>query len=180
MGTYGQFCAVARGLEVIGERWTLLIVRELLCGSSTFTEIQRGLPRIPRATLAARLRSLTAAGLVTADGAGYQLTEAGAALAPVVTSVAHWATTTVAAELRPEHLDAAALTWDIQRRVDRAALPDRTVVVELEFPDRPVRDRMYWMHLARTRVDLCRDDTGAPVDLWLSGPSHAITRWLAG
>src|SRR5882757_10147145 len=111
---YGQFCAVARALEVLDERWTLLVVRELMLGASSFTDIRRGLPRIPRATLSARLRTLRAAGVVDED---YRLTEAGVALAPVVRELARWAVITDSATLTEDDLDTAALTWDMQRRV---------------------------------------------------------------
>ncbi|WP_063766164.1 winged helix-turn-helix transcriptional regulator [Streptosporangium amethystogenes] len=177
MNGYGQFCAVARALEILGERWTLLIVRELLLGASTFTDIRRGLPRLPRATLSARLRALRAAGIV--DG-GYQLTEAGAALAPVVRELARWAVATDSVALTEDDLDTAALTWDMRRRVDTAALPERTVVLAIEFTDRRPADSRYWLHLSRTSVDLCRQDTGAPVDVWLTAPTAAATRWWLG
>ncbi|WP_169985716.1 winged helix-turn-helix transcriptional regulator [Microbispora sp. H10836] len=177
MNGYGQFCAVARALELLGERWTLLIVRELLLGASTFTDIRRGLPRIPRATLSARLRALRAAGLVDND---YRLTEAGTALAPVVRELARWAVATDSAALTEDDLDTAALTWDMQRRVDAAALPERTVVLAIEFTDRPPADRRYWLHLSRMSVNLCRQDTGAPVDVWLTSPTEAATRWWLG
>jgi DNA-binding HxlR family transcriptional regulator len=181
MGGYGQFCAVARALDVLGERWTLLIVRELLLGTRTFTDIRRGLPRIPRATLSARLRGLRAAGIVEAAAGGeYQLTEAGAALFPVVRELARWATVTDSAALSRDDLDTAALTWDMQRRVDTAALPERTVVLAIEFTDRPAADRNFWLHLSRTDVNLCRADTGAPVDLWLTAPTAETTRWWLG
>ncbi|MBO4272912.1 MULTISPECIES: winged helix-turn-helix transcriptional regulator [Microbispora] len=178
MNGYGQFCAVARALELLGERWTLLIVRELLLGASTFTDIRRGLPRIPRATLSARLRALRAAGIVVDDD--YRLTEAGSALAPVVRELARWAVVTGSAALTEDDLDTAALTWDMQRRVDSTTLPERTVVLAIEFTDRPPADRRYWLHLSRTSVNLCRQDTGAPVDVWLAAPTAAATRWWLG
>ncbi|WP_410659686.1 winged helix-turn-helix transcriptional regulator [Amycolatopsis sp. lyj-112] len=174
MTGYGQFCAVARALDVVGERWALLVVRELLLGASTFTEIRRGLPRIPRATLSARLRALRAAGIVDD---GYRLTNAGVALAPVVRELARWAVATESAALTEDDLDTAALTWDIQRRINVEALPERTVVLALDFTD---RDERYWLYLSRTGVNLCRQDTGAPVDIWLAAPTMAVTRWWLG
>jgi len=181
MAGYGQFCAVARALEVLGERWTLLIVRELLLGARTFTDICRGLPRIPRATLSARLRGLRAAGIIEAAAGGqYQLTEAGAALFPVVRELARWATVTDSAALSHDDLDTAALTWDMHRRVNTAALPERTVVLAIEFTDRAAADRNFWLHLSRAAVNLCREDTGAPVDLWLTAPTEGTTRWWLG
>jgi DNA-binding HxlR family transcriptional regulator len=183
MGGYGQFCAVARALEVLGERWTLLIVRELLLGARTFTDICRGLPRIPRATLSSRLRGLRAAGIIEAAASGggeYQLTEPGASLFPVVRELARWATVTDSVPLSHDNLDTAALTWDMQRRVNTTALPDRTVVLAIEFTDRAAPDRNFWLHLSRTNVNLCREDTGAPVDLWLAAPTAETTRWWLG
>ncbi|MET8428422.1 helix-turn-helix domain-containing protein [Nocardia sp. NPDC004860] len=177
MGGYGQFCAVARALEVVGERWTLLIVRELLMGAASFSDIRRGLPRIPRATLSARLRGLRAAGIVDAD---YSLTDAGLALAPVVQELARWAVRTGSAALSEDDLDTAALTWDMQRRIDATQLPARTVVLALTFTDRRPADRFFWLHVSPTGVNLCRDDTGAPVDVWLTAPTTEVTRWWIG
>jgi DNA-binding HxlR family transcriptional regulator len=181
MTRYGQFCAVARALEVLGERWTLLIVREMLLGATTFTDIRRGLPRIPRATLASRLRGLEKRGVVeVVPGGAYRLTESGTTLAPVVRELARWATVSDRAALTDDHLDAAALTWDMRRRINTTALPARTVVVALDFIDRDATDRYFWLHLSRTEVNLCRDDTGAPVDLWVSAPTEPVTRWWLG
>lgn len=177
MTGYGQFCAVARALEVLGERWTLLIVRELLLGASSFTDIRRGLPRLPRATLSARLRALRGAGIL---GEGYQLTEAGTALAPVVQELARWAVVTDSATLTEDDLDTAALTWDMQRRIEPSALPERTVVLAIEFTDRRAAESRYWLHMSPTSVNLCQQDTGRPVDLWLSTPTWPVTRWWVG
>jgi DNA-binding HxlR family transcriptional regulator len=167
-------------MDLLGERWTLLVIRELLLGATTFTEIKGGLPRIPRATLSDRLAKLERAGILDTSKGGYRLTEAGLALADVVRDLALWATITESASLREEDLDAAALTWDIQRRVDQHALPDRLVVLEIEFTDRPKSDRRFWLHLSPSKVDLCRQDTGAPVDVWIAAPLEPVTRWWLG
>lgn len=181
MDGYGQFCAVARALEVLGERWTLLIVREMMLGATTFTDIRSGLPRIPRATLSSRLRGLGKRGIVeVVPGGTYRLTESGMMLAPVMRELARWATVNDRAALTDDHLDTAALTWDMRRRINTTVLPDRTVVVALEFTDRDPDDRYFWLHLSRTEVNLCRDDTGAPVDLWLTAPTEPVTRWWLG
>ncbi|GAB2445876.1 winged helix-turn-helix transcriptional regulator [Nocardia tengchongensis] len=177
MGGYGQFCAVARALDVLGERWTLLIVRELMMGAASFSDIRRGLPRIPRATLSTRLRALRAAGIIDAD---YRLTDSGRDLAPVLQELARWAVDADSAALSEGDLDTAALTWDMQRRIDMTELPDRTVVLALTFTDRQPTDRYFWLHLSPTGVNLCRDDTGAPVDLWLTAPTLALTKWWTG
>jgi DNA-binding HxlR family transcriptional regulator len=180
MNGYGQFCAVARALDVVGERWTLLIVREMLFGPVTFGDIRRGIPRIPSATLTSRLRTLRTAGIVDLSDRRYQLTNSGLTLAPIIRELARWAMTTESAALSDDDLDTAALTWDMQRRVDVDALPEHTVVLALEFTDRPPRDRYFWLHLSKTNVTLCRQDTGAPVDLWFTAPTAEITQWWLG
>ena len=180
MSGYGQFCAIARALEVLDERWTLLIVREFLLGATSFTDIRRGLPRIPRGTLSTRLRHLRVAGIVEPHEGGYRLTEAGTSLAPILREMARWATFSGSANLSDDNLDTVALTWDIQRRVDVTALPGQKVVVAIEFTDRPVADRYFWLHLARTDINLCREDTGAPVDVWITAPTEDLTRWWLG
>lgn len=180
MNGYGQFCAVARALDVVGERWTLLIVREMLPGPTTFGNIRRGIPRIPSATLANRLRSLRNSGVVEMSDRHHRLTESGLALAPVVLELARWAMTSESAALSDDDIDTAALTWDMQRRVDVDALPDRTVVIAIEFTDRSPSDRYFWLHLSKADVNLCRDDTGAEVSLWLQAPAPDLTRWWLG
>ncbi|MQA96694.1 MAG: transcriptional regulator [Streptosporangiales bacterium] len=180
MNGYGQFCAVARALDVVGARWTLLIVREMLSGPVTFGDIRRGIPRIPPATLSSRLRALRTAGLVDVSDRRYRLTDAGLTLAPIVRELARWGMTTESTALSEDDFDTAALTWDMQRRVDVDALPGHTVVLALEFTDRPPRDRYFWLHLSKTNVNLCRQDTGAPVDLWLTAPTAEVTQWWLG
>ena len=127
MKSYGQFCSMARALDLLGERWTLLIVRELLCGSRRFGEIQRGIPRISRTMLSARIRELADAGAIERlDGDGgpeYRLTPAGLELAAVVRELGTWGQRWLPRELHATELDARALMWDIHRRVRREALP---------------------------------------------------------
>lgn len=113
-------------------------------------------------------------------GEGYQLTEAGTALAPVVQELARWAVVTDSATLTEDDLDTAALTWDMQRRIEPSALPERTVVLAIEFTDRRAAESRYWLHMSPTSVNLCQQDTGRPVDLWLSTPTWPVTRWWVG
>src|ERR671923_2424632 len=131
--SYGQFCSVARALDLLGERWTLLIVRELLSGSCRFGEVQRGIPRISRTMLSARFRELADAGVIERRqgariGSEYRLTPAGLELAAVVRELGTWGQRWLPRELRRTELDANALLWDIQRRVRREALPDQPLV----------------------------------------------------
>src|SRR5439155_21284927 len=117
MRSYGQYCPVAVAAELLADRWTLLIVRELMVGSHRFNEIERGLPRISRSLLSGRLRQMERAGLVerrplaVGSGSGYHLTEAGADLKPIVRELGHWAVRWAFADPRDDQLDGGLLLW---------------------------------------------------------------------
>jgi DNA-binding HxlR family transcriptional regulator len=166
MRGYGQFCPVAQALEILGERWTLLVVRELLDGSHRFNEIHRGVPLMSPTLLSQRLRRLVRAGIVEHGPHGeYHLTAAGHELAPVVEGLGVWGVRWASDEIRAEHLDPANLVWDMRRRVDRDAVPDRRVVVELRFRGVTEGHTAWWLTVTRADVDVCLSDPGFGVDL---------------
>ena len=119
MTDYGQFCTVARGAEIFGERWTPLVVRELLCGSTHFNDIRRGVPRMSATLLTQRLRKLEEVGVVRRvrgeDGLEYRLTAAGKELRPIVLQIGNWGARWIGSRLKREQLDAGFLMWDIRR-----------------------------------------------------------------
>ena len=137
MKSYGQFCSIARALDLLGERWTLLIVRELLCGSRRFGDVRRGIPRISRTILSARLRELLDAGVIAregeAGGSGYRLTTAGLELEGAVRELGTWGQRWLPRDLSGEELDTDALVWDMRRRVNLDALPAIPIVARLEI-----------------------------------------------
>jgi len=145
MKSYGQFCSIARALDLLGERWTLLIVRELLCGSRRFGDVRRGIPRISRTMLSARLRELIDAGVIVRDGSAddpsYQLTNSGLELAGAVRELGTWGQRWLPRELARGELDPDVLVWDMRRRVNLDALPSApgggAATCRLPTPDRP-------------------------------------------
>ena len=124
---YGQFCPVARAAEVFGERWTPLVVRELLCGSTRFNDIRRGVPRMSTTLLAQRLRKLEEIGVIervrAAGGAEYRLTAAGEDLRPIVMALGHWGARWMGSGLKRDQLDVGLLLWDIRRFARRELFP---------------------------------------------------------
>jgi DNA-binding HxlR family transcriptional regulator len=184
MKTYGQFCSVARALELLGERWTLLIVRELLSGSRRFGEVQRGVPRISRTMLAARLRELLDAGVIErrAGGAGpeYRLTAAGAELAGVVRELGTWGQRWLPRRLQPAELDPRPVIWDLHRRVRRDALPDRPFVVRIELADAPGPAGRHYLLLRRHEVSLCATNPGFPEELCVRADRRTLIGWWRG
>jgi DNA-binding HxlR family transcriptional regulator len=185
MKTYGQFCSVARTLDLLGERWTLLIVRELLSGSCRFGEVQRGVPRISRTMLSARLHDLVEAGVIDrqeGSGAGpeYRLTRAGLELAAVVRELGTWGQRWLPRELHPSELDPHALVWDIQRRVRREALPEKPLVVRIELTDVRGTASRHYLLLRRSEVSLCTFNPGFPEELCLRADRRTLIGWWRG
>jgi DNA-binding HxlR family transcriptional regulator len=181
MSGYGQFCAVARAHEAVGGRWTLLVVRELLCGSRRFNEIRRGIPRISRTMLSERLQALIHAGAIVRrdaeHGPEYALTEAGEELANVVSALASWGQRWLARRPKDEDLDVDPLLFDMQRRVRRDALPDVPLVIRFEI-DRLRQPR--FLLLKKPEVSLCAQNPGFPEPLRVRTPLAALTAWWRG
>lgn len=165
MVDYKQYCPIAKATEVLGERWSLLIVRELLVGADRFNEIAAGLPGLSRSLLSTRLRQLTDAGLVARSDGRYQLTPAGEDLAPLIFGLGHWAQTWILTDPRPEELDPTLLVWWAHARIRTEHLPDRRVVVEVRFSDHP---NHYWLVIEQVGTSVCDYDPGFGVDAVMS------------
>ena len=183
---YGQFCPVALAAEVLAERWTPLVVRELLCGSVRFNDLQRGVPRMSSALLARRLKELHFAGIVERrPGAGgsfeYHLTPAGRELFPVIEYMGLWAQRWLRHDLvDTANLDSDLLMWDIRRNVAEKASPrDGRYVVEFRLFGVPISRRRYWLVFEPGVVDLCYRNPGFEVDLFVEASLRVLTQiWL--
>jgi DNA-binding HxlR family transcriptional regulator len=182
VGNYAQFCPVSRGAEIFAERWTPLILRELLNGSHRFSELQLGLPRISRNLLAQRLDALTAAGVIerrpAAQGRGYhyELTAAGEELRPVVEALGAWGYRWGGTDLPSRRLDPTLLMWFIRRRVRMDALPRGETVIRFDFR-RPRRS--FWLRVEPPSIDLCVTDEGFDPALVVDAEVATLTRvWL--
>jgi DNA-binding HxlR family transcriptional regulator len=188
MKTYGQFCPVAKACEIVAERWTPLVLRELLCGSTRFSELQRGVPLMSRTLLAQRLRELEDAGVVAsaprARGRGreYRLTPAGEEVRSVIMGLGEWGQRWARRQIAPDDLDAELLAWDMHRRLNVDRLPAQRVVMRFDLrrvPRHQPGRRTWWLVLTRPEVDLCLKDPGFEVDLTLDADLAALTRvWM--
>ncbi len=163
---------MAQALHVVGERWSLLIVRELLCGNYRFSEIMLGLPLIPRSVLAQRLKSLEEAGLIqrsVREGAGrvpvYQLTDAGRELEPVVMGLGVWGQRWARRTTEKADLDPVLMMWDMRRGLDVERLPEQPTTVAFWYRDVPAKRSRYWLRIDRPEIELCLTNPGTPVDL---------------
>lgn len=176
---YGQFCPVAQALEVLGERWTLLVIRELLEGSHRFSDIHKGVPLMSRSVLTQRLTALCDAGIVERSDAGYRLTKAGEELGPIVIACGHWGARWANHKLEHTDVDVGLLMWDIRRRIDLASIPADPVLVELEFRGAPRGKERFYLHFKPDGVELCLTNPGHEVVLRLSTtPKTMAEVWL--
>ena len=188
MYRYGQFCPIAAACEVFAERWTPLVLRELLSGSHHFNELQRGVPLMSRTLLAQRLRELEGAGIVervpkpAGRGFEYRLSRAGEELRPIIMQLGEWGRQWVYRHVSKDDLDPSLLMWDMRRRINIEALPERRVVVQFEFSGLPRGTRgmkHWWLVLERPEVELCLKDPGHEVDLLVRADLFALTRvWM--
>ncbi|MGH6902232.1 MAG: winged helix-turn-helix transcriptional regulator [Geminicoccaceae bacterium] len=183
MHLYGQYCPVARAAEILADRWTVLIVRELLANVSHFNELERGLPRISRTLLAERLRRLARAGVVERRIAPrgtrteYRLTPAGHGLQRIIDDLGEWAARWAFGDPRPNELDPIVLLWWMRRRVCLDRIPRRRVVMQFDFRGGPKQG--YWLLVEPNDVSVCLKHPGHDVDVLVTADIMAFYRvWL--
>ena len=184
---YGQFCPVSMAAEILCSRWTLLVLRELLLGSTRFNELRRGLPTMSPALLSKRLKDLEAAGIIVRVAAErepgifeYRPTESGRELRPIIEAIGVWGHRWVTTEATLRQLDADLLMWDVRRNINTDPMPRRRTVIEFTFNDRPASQRNYWLVVGPgAPVDLCTVDPGYDVDLYVATDLRTMTEvWL--
>lgn len=182
MRGFGQFCPMALATEIVGERWTPLVIRELMLGSRRFNDIHRGVPRMSPSLLATRLKTLEKAGIVarqraTGGRVEYTLTDAGAALGPVIDGLAVWGKTFLPATLSRGNSDPDLLMWDVHRRMNLSHMPTSRTVMRFEFTDQPKQKRYRWIVGNSAGVELCITDPGFDIDLFVTTDSRTMT-WV--
>ena len=186
-GSYNQFCPVAMAAEILCTRWTLVLLRELVAGSTRFNELRRGVPRMSPALLSKRLKDLEAAGVVSRsqmpgdpEAYRYTLTAAGKDLAQVVEAIGAWGQKWVTTQSSLEKLDVNLLMWDIRRGIKPTPMPPRRRTIQVIFSDLPEVRRNWWLVVEPgEEVDLCSVDPGFDVDLYLVTDLRTMTEiWM--
>jgi DNA-binding HxlR family transcriptional regulator len=185
--SYGQFCPVAMAAEILCTRWTVVLLRELMAGSTRFNELRRGVPRMSPALLSQRLKELEQAGLVSRrpvrgdpSTLDYRLTPAGDGLKPLIEAFGHWGQRWISTELSLTKLDVSLLMWDMRRNLDPRPLPRRKSVIAFQYPQLPATQRNWWLLVdPGAGVDLCSVDPGFDVDLYVSTDLRTMTAiWM--
>lgn len=177
-GSYRQFCPVAMAAEVLCTRWTVVLLRELVSGSTRFNDLRRGVPRMSPALLSQRLKELEASGVVRRDPSPddpnifeYRLTPAGQDLEGLVMAFGTWGQRWVTTDslLSLQNLDATLLMWDMRRQLNCTPMPKRRSVIHFSYPEQAQKDRSWWLVVAPgAEVDLCGVDPGFDVDLYVA------------
>jgi DNA-binding HxlR family transcriptional regulator len=184
--SYGQFCPVAMAAEIFCCRWTVLVIRELLSGSTRFNDLRRGLPRMSPSLLSKRLKELVEAGIVRTAPARqpraveYRLTRAGEELRPIVMSLGRWGQRWVEAQPTLRNLDPSLLMWDMRRRLDPDRLPPHRHTIHFHYPELPRSTAHYWLVIDGGKVDLCCFDPGFDVDLEIRTSLKVMTAIWTG
>jgi DNA-binding HxlR family transcriptional regulator len=184
MYKYGQYCPIAKAVEILGDRWTLLIVRDMLTGTCHFNDLERGLPGISRALLSERLRRLQRMGLVEKverpdkrKNTAYYLTDAGEELNTVIHSLLIWGANWAFEEPEADELDPVLLMWWMRGRVCSEQLPEHRVVVRFDFTG--VKYERFWLILSKKDVSICLTDPGFNLDVLVTADLSAFFQiWL--
>lgn len=173
MKSYGQFCPIAKAAEIFCERWTPLIIRDLAAGASRFSELKRGVPLMSQTLLSKRLKELESEGIVErrrAPGSSrwtYHLTPAGEEFAPIVLELGVWGQRWSRRQLEDGEIDLGLLLWALERGANPDAFGTGRSVVRLEFPDQPANKRLWWFVNDAGKCQLCVEEPGFDVDLYL-------------
>jgi DNA-binding HxlR family transcriptional regulator len=184
---YKQFCPLAMAAEILCSRWTMVLLRELIAGSTRFNDLRRGVPKMSPTLLSQRLKELEGAGIIERRELKsergvfeYQLTEAGKDLRPVVESMGFWGQKWVEAQLSLKNLDPSLLMWDMRRNLNPEPLPARRTVIQFLYPELPPSKQVWWLVIEpRGEVDLCWSDPGFDVDLYVSVDLRTMTSiWM--
>ncbi len=186
-GSYRQFCPVAMAAEILCTRWTVVLLREMIAGSTRFNDLRRGVPRMSPALLVQRLRDLELAGVVERVKAGgepnlyeYRLTRAGRDLQPLIEGFGLWGQRWIETGPSLQNLDPQLLMWDMRRNLNPAPMPPRRSVIQFLYPELPAAKRTWWLLVdPETGVDLCAIDPGFDVDLYVTSDLRTMTAiWM--
>ena len=181
--SYHQFCPVSKAMELLDERWTMLVVRELVIGSRKFNDLRRGLPKMSPTLLSKRLNQLARGGVIERHVVGnevqYVLTPAGRELRPIVEGLGAWGTRWIG-HLGEEDLDPSLLLWDMHRNINHAEVPKGRTVVHFQFPDVASRSRRWWLVITADDADVCDKDPGHNVDVSVTVDLRRMTQIWRG
>ncbi len=183
MKTSGSLCPAVKAADMIGDKWVLLIMRELFLGTSRYNDFQRALPRISPTVLSTRLKQMEANGLIVKKSVvgqkatEYRLTRSGRELAPLIDQMSKWGLRWARRRIIDEDIDVAGFMWDFHRTLNKDELPDGETVIAVTFPEQEKYAK--WWLLIDNDVDLCTDDPGKNVDLFITGAlADMVEIWM--
>lgn len=170
MRSYGQFCPVAKAAELFCERWNALIIRDLAAGPRGFSQLRKGVPLMSPSLLSSRLKWLITEGVIAQSrrGGPYELTEAGREFIPLVMALGVWGQRWTRRELAEHEIDLGLLVWSLESSSDPTAFGERRCLIRLDLTDQPAERRLWWFLNRNRRTELCLEDPGGEVNLYLA------------
>lgn len=183
-GGYGQFCPVSMASEILCSRWMTLVVRELLCGSTRFNELRKGVPKMSPTLLSKRLKELEQAGVITIDRlpngtSEYRLSASGEELRPLIMGLGIWAQRWIESRLSLKNLDPSLLMWDMRRNLDLSHLPRRRCTIQFLYPELSATQKSWWLLIDNGATDVCNFDPGYELDLLVKSSLRSMTAiWM--
>ena len=184
---YKQFCPLAMAAEVLCTRWTMVLIREFIAGSTRFNDLRRGVPKMSPSLLSQRLKELEESGVIkrkilqSEKGVfEYQLTEAGRELGAVVEALGIWGQKWIGSAESLENLDPSLLMWDMRRNLNPTPLPSKRTVIQFLFSDLPASKSHWWLVVeSGGEVDLCWSDPGFEINLYVTTDLRTMTSiWM--
>jgi DNA-binding HxlR family transcriptional regulator len=185
--SYKQFCPVAMASEILCTRWTLILLRELMAGSTRFNDLRRGVSTMSPTLLSQRLKELEESGVlervaIESEPSVYEyvLTEAGRDLQLVINTVGHWGQKWVESRLSLRNLDPSLLMWDMRRNLDIKSFPKDKYVIHFLFHELPLSKKNWWLVIKKNEeVDLCWTAPDLDVDLTVTTSVKTMTAiWM--
>lgn len=177
---YGQFCPVAMTSQILTARWTPLILRELLCGSTRFSDLRKGLPRLSQSLLTKRLEELYDSNIISkkalpSGGYEYKLTKSGEKLRPIIEMMGIWGSENLMHKLTKDERDPDLLFWDIRRTVDSSVLENKTrFVAQFDVSGLSRTKRFRWLVSKNGETDLCYRDPGYDINLTINASLKSL------
>ncbi len=184
MSGYGQYCPIAKAAEVLGEKWSILILRELCLADQSFNSLRKGMPLVSPTLLSKRLKTLAFHNIIkrieTSDGVFYQMDEAGLELKEMIMQLGIWGQRWVKSDYGKGDIDASLLVWDLHRSINLTYFSDEQKVIQFEFFDAPAKHRFFWLVIKNQSADMCIKNPGYEVDLYIKTFAKDFTEMWMG
>jgi DNA-binding HxlR family transcriptional regulator len=182
--TSGSLCPAMASADLLGDKWTLLLLREMLLGTTRFSRFQKAIPRMSPSILSKRLKMLEASDIIvrkpaiTGQVSEYRLTRSGRELGPIIENMAVWGMRWRSRNIAARDCDVGGFMWDFHRTLNTEGLPNGETVILVQISDRTDLNT-WWVIANGDSVDLCLENPGHDVDVYITASlGNLIALWM--